>query len=160
MGRHEAGADNRLAITDGRIDGRRGEDSLLEEALGEGERFGLAANKDRNYRALGRADLESDRPEPFVHLARVTPEHFDALRLGLHDFEGLENGTHHGRSKGGGEDEATGLMLHKFYHLMRTGDETTHGTEGLGKGSHDDFDIVIDPVVMDHAAPLRADHTK
>jgi len=160
MGRHETGADDRLAITNGWVDGGYGEDTLLEETLGEGERFGLAADKDRNDRALGRADLESDRLEPFVHLEGVAPEHLDALRFRLHDFEGLEDSADHCWSKRGSEDEATGFMLHKFYHLMRTGDETTHGTEGLGKGSHDDFYIVIDPVVMDHTAPLRSNDTE
>ena len=160
MGRHETGADDRLTITNGWVNSGYGEDTLLEETLGEGERFGLAADKDRNDRALGRADLESDRLEPFMHLAGVAPEHLNALRFRLHDFEGLEDSTDHGWSERGSEDEAAGLVLYELDHLMRTGDETTHGTERLGKGPHDDLDIVIDPKVMDHAAPLRSDHTE
>ena len=34
-------------------------------------------------------------------------------------------------------------MLHKFDHLMRTGDEATHRAEGLGEGPHDDLDIIV-----------------
>ena len=97
MGRHETGADDRLPVADGGIDCRYGEDPFLEEALGECKRFGLAADQDRNDWALGGADLESDRLEPFVHHSRVTPEHFDALRFRLHDLKGLKDPTDHGR---------------------------------------------------------------
>ena len=73
MGGHEARADDRLSVADGRVNRGRGEDSLLEETLGEGEGLGLAADEDGDDRGLRTPDLESDRPEPLVHLARVTP---------------------------------------------------------------------------------------
>jgi len=114
MCRHEAGADDCFPITDSRVDGRDGEDALLEEALRESKGLGLATDENGNNRALGGADLESDRLEAFMHLAGVLPEHLDTFRFGLHDLESLENPTGNGWSKRGSEDEAAGLVLHKL----------------------------------------------
>ena len=73
MGGHEARANDRLTVADGGVNRGRGEDSLLEEALGKGKRLRLASDEDGDDRGLRTPDLESDRPEPLVHLARVTP---------------------------------------------------------------------------------------
>ena len=86
MGRHETRADDRLAIADGGVDGRNGKNPFLEEALRKGKGLGLASNQNGYNRALGRTDLETDRLESLVHLARVTPEHLDTLGFGLHDL--------------------------------------------------------------------------
>ena len=51
-------------------------------------------------------------------------------------------------------------MLYELDHLLRSGDEPPHGAEGLGEGPHDDLDIIVEPEMVDHTAPLRADHTK
>lgn len=95
MGRHEAGADNRFAITNGWIDRWYGKDTLLEETLGKGKGFGFAANENGNNGTLGGPNLETDRLETLVHLAGILPEHLDALRFGLHDLESFENTTSH-----------------------------------------------------------------
>ena len=126
---HETGSDNRLSITHGWIDCGYCKDPLLKEALGKGKSLGLAANKDGHNRALGRADLESDRLEPLVHLAGVPPEQLDALGLGLHDLEGLEDTADDGRRQGSREDEAAGLVLHELDHLVGAGNKSAHGTE-------------------------------
>ena len=131
MCRHEAGADDCFPITDSRVDGRDGEDALLEEALRESKGLGLATDENGNNRALGGADLESDRLEAFMHLAGVLPEHLDTLRFGLHDLEGLENSTCYGWREGSREDKAAGLVLHELDEFVRSGDEPPHGTEGL-----------------------------
>ena len=160
MGRHETCADDRFPIADGGVDGGNRKNPLLEEALGKGEGLGLASNQDGNNRTLGRTDLESDRLESLVHLARVTPEHLDTLGFGLHDFKRLEDTTNDGGCKRCRKDEATGLVLHELDQLMRSGNETTHGSERFRKGSHDDLDVIINPEVMDNTAPLGADHTQ
>ena len=160
MGRHETGANDGFSITNGWVDSGYGEDPLVKETLGEGKCLGFATNEDGHYRALRGSDFKPDRLEPFMHLASIAPEHLDALWFRLHDFKGFKDSTDNGGSQRSSEDEAAGLVLHKFYHLMRTGDEPPHGTEGLGKGSHDDLDIVIDPEMMSHTASLRTDHTE
>ena len=160
MRRHETGANNRFSITNGWVDGGYGKDTLLKETLSEGKGLGLTTDEDGHNRALGGADFKTDRLKPFVHLAGVAPEHLDALGFRLHDFEGLEDSTDHGWSERGSEDEAASLVLYELDHLMRTGDEPPHGTEGLGEGTHDDLDIVIDPEMMGHTAPLGTDHTE
>jgi len=160
VSRHEAGPYNRLTVTNGRIDGGNRKDPLLKEALGESESLGLATDQDRHDRTLGGADFESDGLEPFVHLTSIAPEHLDPLRFGLHDLKGLKDTTDHGWGQGSREDEATCLVLNKLDHLMRTGDKAPHRAKGLGKRAHDDLDIIIDTIVMDHAAPLRPHHAK
>ena len=95
-----------------------------------------------------------------MHLAGVLPEHVDALGLGLHDLKSLQDPTDDGRSQRSGEDKATSLVLHKLDHLIRTGDESTHRAEGLGKCSHDNLDIIIDPEMMSHTSSMRPNYSK
>ena len=123
---HEAGADDRLAVTDGGVDGGGREDTLLVETLGKGEGLRLAADEDGDDRGLRRTDLEADRLEPLVHLAGVLPELVDPLGFGLHDLERLEHSADDGRSERGGEDEAAGLVLEELDHLGGAGHKSAH----------------------------------
>ena len=118
MARHETGSDNRLAITNCGIDRGRGKDPLLKETLGKGKCLRLASDEDRNNRRLGCADLEADRLEPLVHLARIAPEQFDPLGLGTHDFKRLENSPDDGGCQRCCENKAAGLVPEKFDHLV------------------------------------------
>ena len=159
MRRHETGANDRLAVTDRRIDGRGGENPLLVETLRKGEGLCLTADQDGDDRGLRGADLEPDRLEPLMHLAGVSPEHLDPLRFLLHNFQGLENAPDDSGCQGGCEDETTGLVLHELDHLLGTGDEAPHGAKRLGESTHHDVDIVVDPEMMNNTSSLRANYT-
>ena len=160
MGGHETGADDRLTVADSGINGRDCEDPLLEKTLGKGKGLGLASDEDRDDGCLRASNIEANRPEALVHLARVTPEEFDTLRLRLHDFKGLENASSHSWRERGGEDEATGLVLEELDHLPRSGDEATHRAKRLRESPHNNVHFIIHAKVMNNALTLRTKNTE
>jgi hypothetical protein len=158
--RHKTGANDRLAVADGRVDRGSGKDPLFKKSLSEGKGLGFAADQNRNNRRLGGADLETNGFEALVHFARVAPKQFNALRFGPHDLQCLEHTTNDGGSKRCGEDETTGLVLEIFDHLARSANEASHGTKRFRESPHDDIDIVVDPKMMHRAAAFGPEDPK
>ena len=87
VGRHVAGADDGLAAAHRGINGWRGDDTVVEQTLGEEKGFLLVADEDGDDRGFGRPDVETEFTEAAVHAAGVLPEFDHAPLLFLHDLE-------------------------------------------------------------------------
>ena len=116
----------------------------------------------RDRRLAGRrvdaADVEAQRAQLLLPVARVLPQLVDALRLLLQHVERRDAGGRDGRRMRGREQERPSAMVEKLDEIARAADVAAERADGLRQRADLDIDAAVQVEVVDGAAAVAAQH--
>lgn len=157
---HEGDADEGVLRLDGRSYDGRDEYALFEEEVGEEEGLVVVADKERNDRRFGVANLETEVAEGLHGVVGVVPEGLLTLRFGSHNVQSFKYRGGGGGSGRGGEDIGADVMFHPVDGVGIGSNETTDGSQRLGEGAHYDVNIGELVEMVADTATLASENTE